>query len=890
MKRTLTYLALLLLAVLLAACGSPLAPRNQPPRSRPEFRPVERVTPEVYPFTGEHRGIPQAEVPQVWFIELDLPAGVDVGLQAASTSVSSTLSTLQAEAAAQGVSFTPRFEFSTFVSGFSATLSSSDLLTISQLPGVRRVMPVDIIEPPQVTIHDPSEVTPQLTTALSMTGADFVQSELGFSGSGIRVGIIDTGIMLNHPEFAGRITAGFDFVGDFYNAGDPENNTPTPEPAPGTRPGGSDCNGHGTHVAGIVGAGGVQLTGVAPEVELGAYRVFGCSGSSHSDVILAAIERAFADGMDIVNLSLGSNNGWPQDFLSEALSRMLDFGMIPVASAGNNGASGIYTIGAPGAGEDVITVASFDNIAIEQAVFEVASRDIGYAPMTGSVDAPTSGTEEIVYIGQACNSDPLEDDPDGKIALAVRGTCSFADKALNAEAAGATAVVIYNNAPGNFAGTLGGVPVSVPVVSISEDDGLFIRDQAAPIELTWTDRRESFPNPTGNLISTFSSYGLAPDLLLKPNIGAPGGLINSAYIENATAGDPTSGSATYAVLSGTSMSSPHVAGAVALFLEARADVPRNRIRDLLQNTAEPQPWSLNPDLFFAIDSVHRQGAGMLRIDNAILNPVSATPAQLSLGESASGPFVDVITIQNSSTSDITFTLTQIEELGLAPIATTGNSNQPSFVLAAPTVEYFRLRQSSFFDPIEEITVPAGGMASFQVRITANPAANDGTIYGTYLVFLPDTEGIAPIIVPAAGFKGDYQQLPVLSLPPTLAFADEDGTIFPLPGGTVFTMRDGDVPSFALGLVHPVQRAVAEFIPQNERSWIGAQPAFEAELVRRNNPNSVYLFGLDDYDASVLPDGSYTIRLTLLRALGDPTNPNHVIVTETPRFVIDRFAD
>jgi minor extracellular serine protease Vpr len=891
MKRTLAYLALLVAAALLAACGSPL---SQPPLSevpRPEFQPVQTVEPAFNPFTGE-AAAPQAEFPTVWFVELDQPAGVDIGLQAASLSVSNALATLQAEAARQGVSFEPRYTFSTFISGFSAALEPHELLTVASLPGVKRVMPVGIVEAPEVTRHDPSELTPQLTTALSMTGADFVQSELGFTGAGVRVGIIDTGIMLTHPEFSGRITAGFDFVGDFYNAGDPANNVPVPEPGSGTRPGGGDCNGHGTHVAGIVGAGGVELTGVAPEVELGAYRVFGCTGSSHSDVILAAIERAFADGMDVVNLSLGSNNGWAQDFLSVALSRMLDFGMIPVASAGNNGASGVYTVGAPGSGDNVITVASFDNIAFESNIFEVADRTIGYSTMAGSVTAPTAGSEEIVFIGRACNVDTLEADPNGKVALVVRGACTFAEKALNAEAAGATAVVIHNNVPGNFAGTLGGAPVDVPVVSISQEDGLFIRDQAPPVTLTWLEGTESFPNPTGNLISTFSSYGLTPELTLKPDIGAPGGLIKAPYIENAVPGDPDSGDATYAVLSGTSMSAPHVAGAVALMLQARPDVAPNRVRDLMMNVAEPQLWNLNPDLGFALDSVHRQGAGMLRIDNAILNRTYAVPAKLSLGESAQGSYVDVITLHNETSEDVTYTLTQIEASGLLPIATTGNSNNPGFAAAPPLVEYFKLRQSTIFEPIDEITVPAGSTASFRVRVTANPNLPDGAVYGTYLAFLPQSavEGASTILVPAAGFKGDYQQLPVFTLPPFLAFVDEAGNVFIRPEGWVFTMRGGDVPTFGFGLAHAVQRATAQFIPLGERSWMGAQPAFEAELVRRNNPGSVYVFGLGDFDASFLPDGEYKIRLEMLKALGDPTNPNHVVTVETPRFVIDRSAE
>ena len=126
--------------------------------------------------------------------------------------------------------------------------------------------------------------------------------------------------------------------------------------------------------------------------------------------------------------------------------------------------------------------------------------------------------------------------------------------------------------------------------------------------MTWTDQLGSFPSSTGGLISGFSSYGLAPDLSLKPDIGAPGGSIYSTYVME---------KADYATLGGTSMSSPHTAGAVALLLEARPKTSSQAVRRMLQNSADPAPWSLNPGIGF-LDSVHRQGAGMLDIDDTIL--------------------------------------------------------------------------------------------------------------------------------------------------------------------------------------------------------------------------------------------------------------------------------
>ena len=128
-----------------------------------------------------------------------------------------------------------------------------------------------------------------------------------------------------------------------------------------------------------------------------------------------------------------------------------------------------------------------------------------------------------------------------------------------------------------------------------------------PPTLTWTSQTVQTPIASGGLISGFSSFGLAADLSLKPQIGAPGGLIYSSYpLENGG----------YATLSGTSMSSPHVAGGAALVLEARPNTNRQCMKVLLQNSADPKNWSGNPGLGF-LDHTFRQGAGMLDIVGAV---------------------------------------------------------------------------------------------------------------------------------------------------------------------------------------------------------------------------------------------------------------------------------
>ena len=224
----------------------------------------------------------------------------------------------------------------------------------------------------------------------------------------------------------------------------------------------------------------------------------------------------------------------------------------------------------------------------------------------------------------------------GQAVLIRRGTCGFYNKARNAELGGASAVVLYNNVAGRInptvavvPGQVDGNPVTIPTVSVSDTEGVAIHNAivSAAQTLNWQSGTQSFPNATGNLISSFSSYGLDAELGLKPDIGAPGGFIWSTVpIEQGS----------YGSNSGTSMASPHVAGAVALLLQAHPNTSQQAIRDILENSADPKPWAGNPGLGF-LDNVHRQGAGMLDIDDAILATTKITPGKLSLGESDAGP-------------------------------------------------------------------------------------------------------------------------------------------------------------------------------------------------------------------------------------------------------------
>ena len=205
------------------------------------------------------------------------------------------------------------------------------------------------------------------------------------------------------------------------------------------------------------------------------------------------MEMALDDRADVLNMSVGSAFQWPQSPTAQAANRLVRRGVTVVASIGNEGALGLYSAGAPGVGKDVIGVASFDNTHANLASFTVSPGDrrVGYVSAQGAPPAPLLGTAPILSTGtptsidDACVALPAGS-LTGSIALIRRGTCSFYQKALNAQNAGAAGVILYNNAAGRVSPSVAGVPpITIPVVSILAADGVAIHDTTTPI-LTWT--------------------------------------------------------------------------------------------------------------------------------------------------------------------------------------------------------------------------------------------------------------------------------------------------------------------------------------------------------------------------------------------------------------------
>ncbi len=805
----------------------------------------------------------------------------------------------RADVRAEGLDVAERRDFTRLWNGLSVTADLGDAVAMTALDSVEAVYPVAIVDRP-----DPEDAELMLETALSMTGADVAQSELGLTGEGLSVAVVDTGVDYNHPDLGGsgdesvvytaesaddrtltgpdgeahpRISHGWDYVGAGFDPSDPGADEPDPDPDP------MDPQGHGTHVSGIVGADAADdegVTGVAPEATLGAYKIFD-TGSSTADVIVAALEDAHADGMDVVNMSLGASLQWGQAYPTTAASNeLVSQGVAVVNSAGNDADLGAWSMSAPANAHDVISVASAENTHLTATGFGVDALEdpVPYLELSGAELPPTEGESaslalpaesemggETGYFG--CDPTDFEDFPADHVALIERGHCAFAQKYQNAVEAGATGVVIFNNVAGLFNGTIQDAGVEgVWGAAVSDADGAALVDlleSGETVTLTFTDEEVTVPNPNGGLLSSFSSYGQDVELAFGPSVTAPGGLITSTY-PLAQGG--------YAMLSGTSMAAPHVAGSVALLLEAEPDLDPIDVRDRLQNLAEPQPWSLAPDTGY-LDHSFRQGAGMLQIDDAITADQRLAPGQLSLGD---GTETDAtVTLTNEGETDVTYELGHEGTVGTAV-----NTFSPSFFLPG-----------SALDGPETVTVPAGGSISVDLTITAPDNGLPNHQYGGYVTFTPTDDDHDALRVPYSGYEGDYQDLPLF------------GYYEYVDGEAVFVEREPRLQQSIDRIVDGEAVAVVEaffgHFPQelrltaeHERTGHTFTVLEQSYVSRSPDPETYTEYVWDGRTAAgesdnrrPVPKGRYTLTLEALRTLGDPENPEHWDTWESPSFYV-----
>ncbi len=474
--------------------------------------------------------------------------------------------------------------------GLAVELTPEEAAAAADLPLVKRVVR-------SFDRYPLTDITPDFVNASGIwDGSNVPEGMDGVLGEGMVVGIIDTGINMSHPSFAATDGDGYEHTNpraEYFGWCDPGH--PNYNPAlncndkligvyayasSGMNP--IDADGHGSHVASTA-AGNVlydieyddvtfgRISGIAPRANIISYRV--CLSSCALTAILAGIDDATEDAVDVINYSIGGGPSDPwSDPDSEAFLNARDAGVFVAAAAGNEG-PGAGTVSSPANAPWLTSVANTTISRIIANTLDVTGPEPvptelqGIAAVRGteSPEITTDIEAGIVFAGDidagnvlGCNAFPADAFADS-IALIQRGTCPFSDKINNADDAGAVAVIIYNNA--------GGPPIvmsmpgtSLHAVFVTDVDGMAIRDWVQA-ETDPTVRinagTASISNPDwADIMANLSSRGpnVNPDWI-KPDIGAPGTNILAAF---AGAAD------NYGMISGTSMASPHVAGAATL--------------------------------------------------------------------------------------------------------------------------------------------------------------------------------------------------------------------------------------------------------------------------------------------------------------------------------------
>lgn len=688
-----------------------------------------------------------------------------------------------------------RYEYTTVFNGLSVEADYADLETIQDLPGVKDAYVSQVYQ-----LIEPVNET-KLADSVPSIGGDISQ-ETGYTGKGMVVAILDTGLDTSHEAFRNKVNGpkfskqdiakklesdslrvGNVNVDSIYQS----DKIPFAYDYYGSDTNVSGGNSHGTHVAGIVGANSGQVTGVAPDAQLMIMKIFGDDGSGAYDSdIIAALEDAVVLGADAVNMSLGMTAGFSEAASTktrEVYQRVKNAGISLMCAAGNEYSSSYKSAGgtdlplasnpdngavaSPSTYGAALSVASMNNVKATAPYLLVGDRKIRYSDPAETASkqiASLNGKYEYVDCGVGATSNFTGKTLANKVALIQRAgeengeILSFAQKEKNAKAAGAKAVIIYDNVEGDLVNMA--TDGSIPAVFISKADGEAML-AAADKKVSFSKRYLSqFKDAYSGKMSDFSSWGVTPDLKLKPEITAPGGNIYS-----------TLPGGLYGSMSGTSMASPHMAGAAVVMAQYITEMPggtemtQQKItalsNKLLMSTAVPVKNEKGLPY-----SPRKQGAGLVQLGRATkakayLSSAEGGLPKAELDYSTDGSFSFSFQANNLSNSEIKY------EVGVTVLTEdTVTENGKTYLAQSP-------RQLG----ADEVTVTTPGTVTLRANDTATvnvslaltekgQAALDadfpnGIYLDGFVTLTPVNDGdTISLGLPFLGFYGDWSAAPI----------------------------------------------------------------------------------------------------------------------------------
>ena len=723
------------------------------------------------------------------------------------------------------LAYTVGEEYDTLLAGFELVITASDFASIcSALEGDAEVIVGEVYQKAETELVEN-------TVNVYDTGI-FNSSESGYDGSGMVVAVLDTGLDSNHTAFSvdnftsdhlgltyeqvaalvGQTTAskqaGGLSVDDVYInekvpfGYDYADNDPDVY---------STHNNHGTHVSGVIVGNDDVITGVAPNAQLVSMKIFSdVVDTARASWILSALEDCVVLGVDVINMSLGTACGFSRESDEEKVSgvydKIRDAGISLIVAASNSFSSAYGseangnlaltsnpdtgTVGSPATYDGAVAVASINGVETpyllhgDTIIYFIESSD-GTSEENDFFETllgdQTSVEMEFVLIpGVGRSADYTGLDIEGKIALVRRGSNTFEEKAIIAEAQGAAGIIVYNNVSGDIKMNVGDAKLAC--CSISQDDGEML---AALGSGKLTISREQTSGP---FMSDFSSWGPSPDLSIKPEITAHGGNILSSI---------TGGS--YDRISGTSMACPNLAGVVILLrqyvVENFPEIADNNVEvnamvnRLMMSTAD---IILNTNgLPYA---VRKQGAGLANLANAIATTANIitynsdgetmNTAKLELGDDPekTGVYEMSFSVDNFGSKDLTY------EIG-SYVMTEGVSETKTNAGKTTITEEARILEGAVTEVTSveggtlkgtSLTVKAGERADVKITLTLSDADKEyldasfaNGMYVEGFITLTAKKGTeVSLSVPFLAYYGNWLVAPLFDLDYYATNADE----------------------------------------------------------------------------------------------------------------------
>ncbi|KAK1450717.1 subtilisin Carlsberg [Colletotrichum cuscutae] len=680
-----------------------------------------------------------------------------------------------------------------------------------------------------------------------MTQVDKLR-EAGFTGKGIKVAIVDTGVDYRHPALGGcfgegcHVAYGWDFTGDnYYESSD----APTPDADPL-----DTCQGHGTHVAGIIMAQENELgfTGAAPDVTLGAYKVSGCAGYTTSEILVSAFYRAYEDGSDVISCSAGDDSGWASDAAGVAVSRIAEAGIPVVVAAGNSGNLGVWAVASPASGKAVAGIGSVDNTILPNLmkrgtfVNETGEFAFGWADST---PVTTANVTLRLWIANAnvtaCNPIPADIDLTDSIPLiSMDAGCQSDVQAANLLARGAKYILFY--------------PAS-------------------------------------------ESYGPTWELDVKPQFTAPGGGILSTW---------TWDQGEYMVNPGTSMSTPFVAAVYALVGQVRGTLDQETLRSVIAATAQPKAWN---DGTVAHDDilapVPQQGAGLVQAWDAAHATTILSSTGISFNDTDHFVGEHTFSVKNTAAEEVTYKLGHAKSVTVYTF-TPGEAQLNVARAPPPTVDEW----ATINFETDSLIVPAGGSAD--VKFTAVPPSGlNATLLPVYsgYITLEGSNG-ETLSVPYLGVGGSMRETPVLvpglGLNGVYLSSTDNHFLIPVAANRTFTIpRPGSTGSaiYPKMVVTPTVGTTdlhVELVALGRSGnstlkvtdvlgypTLGALP--QSPVAYAHRFGYTWNFGGFLADRTVVPEGSYAFIARALRIFGDASKEEDWDVVETVPFILRYLA-